>query len=124
MLFQMNYFSEISVAIHMRFGLAFWELLSAMSQLLHFSHGFLDIGRPSTKRILPPKLQLHREPQWCLFPTLHLQFVSYLSIYGLLLLVSVFFYSSGHVVFTLGSLRASKVIHEALIDSVLGTTFR
>ncbi|KII86381.1 hypothetical protein PLICRDRAFT_56093 [Plicaturopsis crispa FD-325 SS-3] len=48
----------------------------------------------------------------------------YLSVYGAILLGTVFLYSCTYAVFTYGSLRASRSIHRRLIQSVLGTTLQ
>ncbi|KAF9014580.1 P-loop containing nucleoside triphosphate hydrolase protein [Hymenopellis radicata] len=48
----------------------------------------------------------------------------YLKNYAMLLLVSSVFYSVAYAMFTFGSLRAAKVIHDCLIDSVTRTTLR
>ncbi|KII86412.1 hypothetical protein PLICRDRAFT_144122 [Plicaturopsis crispa FD-325 SS-3] len=48
----------------------------------------------------------------------------YLSIYGAILLGTIFLYSFTYAVFTQGSLRASRLIHQKLIQSVLGTTLQ
>lgn len=49
---------------------------------------------------------------------------SYLTVYALLLALAAFIYSFAYVVYLYGSLRASRLIHKLLIDSVLGTTLR
>ncbi len=49
---------------------------------------------------------------------------SYVKNYAVLLLVSSIFYSVAYAMFTFGSLRAAKVIHDSLIDSVTRTTLR
>jgi hypothetical protein len=43
---------------------------------------------------------------------------------AILVIFGVFIYTVGYVYFTLGSFKASKVIHSTLLDSVFGTTFR
>ncbi|KAJ3564973.1 hypothetical protein NP233_g7938 [Leucocoprinus birnbaumii] len=48
----------------------------------------------------------------------------YLSIYVALLFVAVTFYMSGYTVFTFGVVRASRQLHQKLIQSVLRTTLR
>ena len=55
---------------------------------------------------------------------LGLSFASYLTIYGLILLVAVICYTGGSGVYVYGGLRASRSIHRQLIESVLGTTLR
>jgi hypothetical protein len=50
--------------------------------------------------------------------------ISYLTVYTLLLAVAAIFYSLAFLVYIFGSLRASKIIHKALVESVLGTTLR
>ncbi|KAK0201656.1 P-loop containing nucleoside triphosphate hydrolase protein [Desarmillaria ectypa] len=49
---------------------------------------------------------------------------SYLTVYALLSLLCIFCYSAGYTIFTFGSLRAGRLIHQSLIESVLGTTLR
>ena len=53
-----------------------------------------------------------------------LMFSSYLSVYGFMLLAIVVIYTIGFGVYVFGALRASRSIHQKLIDSVLGTTLR
>ncbi|KAK0464667.1 P-loop containing nucleoside triphosphate hydrolase protein [Desarmillaria tabescens] len=48
----------------------------------------------------------------------------YLTVYALLSLLCIFCYSAGYTIFTFGSLRAGRLIHQSLIESVLGTTLR
>ncbi|KAG8972657.1 hypothetical protein FRC05_009668 [Tulasnella sp. 425] len=48
----------------------------------------------------------------------------YLEIYGALIVASIFIYNPGQILFILGSLRASKITHNRLVQSVLGTTLR
>ncbi|KIK69636.1 hypothetical protein GYMLUDRAFT_236138 [Collybiopsis luxurians FD-317 M1] len=48
----------------------------------------------------------------------------FLSVYAGLLAISMALYSSGFTVWTLGSLRASKMIHLRFIDSIMSSTFR
>lgn len=49
---------------------------------------------------------------------------SYLTTYGLLLVVSVALYCSSYVTYVYGSLRASRKLHQQLVEAVLGTTLR
>lgn len=61
--------------------------------------------------------QVHPEPwkvndQW------------YLGMYGALMVISVFIYNPAQIIFILGSLKASKITHSRLVQSVLGTTMR
>ncbi|KAF8265084.1 hypothetical protein EI94DRAFT_1736769, partial [Lactarius quietus] len=56
--------------------------------------------------------------------TFGLSFASYLTIYGLILLVAIISYTTGSGVYVFGALRASRSIHRQLIESVLGTTLR
>ncbi|KAG8909039.1 hypothetical protein FRC01_007192, partial [Tulasnella sp. 417] len=61
--------------------------------------------------------QVHSEPsevndQW------------YLGMYGILIVATVFTYNPGQIIFILGSLKASKITHNRLVQSVLGTTMR
>lgn len=53
-----------------------------------------------------------------------LSFASYLTIYSLILLVAVIAFTVGTGVYVFGALRASRSIHQKLIESVLGTTLR
>lgn len=48
----------------------------------------------------------------------------YLEIYGALIVASIFIYNPGQILFILGSLKASKITHNRLVQSVLGTTLR
>ncbi|KAF9015463.1 ATP-binding cassette transporter [Cyathus striatus] len=48
----------------------------------------------------------------------------YLGVYGALLLGSSIIYSVSYTVYMFGAIRASKTIHQQLIESVLGTTLR
>ncbi|KAJ7864236.1 hypothetical protein B0H14DRAFT_2736510 [Mycena olivaceomarginata] len=48
----------------------------------------------------------------------------YLGGFSILVIFGVFIYTVGYVYFTLGSFKASKVIHSTLLESVFGTTFR
>ncbi|KAF8650152.1 hypothetical protein AX16_005387 [Volvariella volvacea WC 439] len=50
--------------------------------------------------------------------------ISYLSIYAVLLFFSLAMYSTMYIFFTVGSIRASRVLHRLLIKSVLETTWR
>jgi hypothetical protein len=64
---------------------------------------------------------------WLPFPTIfliHYFLLSYLSIYGLILLVATIAYSTASGVYVFGALRASRIIHAKLIEAVLGTTLR
>ncbi|PBK97861.1 P-loop containing nucleoside triphosphate hydrolase protein [Armillaria gallica] len=49
---------------------------------------------------------------------------SYLTVYALLSLLCIICYTAGYTIFTFGSLRAGRIIHQTLIESVLGTTLR
>ncbi|KAI9438180.1 hypothetical protein H4582DRAFT_2111639 [Lactarius indigo] len=62
--------------------------------------------------------------QYEVYPPEQVSIVFYLTVYGLILLVAMFGYTAGSGVYTFGTLRASKSIHQKLIDSVLGTTLR
>jgi len=53
-----------------------------------------------------------------------LTFSSYLIVYGFMLLAIVVSYTTGSGVYVFGVLRASRSIHQKLIESVLGTTLR
>ncbi|KAF7978858.1 hypothetical protein HWV62_44329 [Athelia sp. TMB] len=55
-------------------------------------------------------------------PTVNVPY--YLLVYTLLLLIACVLYTFSAIVFIFGSLRASRAIHKALIESVLGTTLR
>ncbi|KAL0569937.1 hypothetical protein V5O48_012021, partial [Marasmius crinis-equi] len=48
----------------------------------------------------------------------------YLSLYSFILLGSLVVSSAGYLIYILGSVRASREIHEQLMNSLLGTTFR
>ncbi|KAI0793375.1 P-loop containing nucleoside triphosphate hydrolase protein [Abortiporus biennis] len=48
----------------------------------------------------------------------------YLSYYALAVFASFLFYSTSNATFTIGANRASRIIHDLLIKSVFGTTFR
>ncbi|KAF7362328.1 Multidrug resistance-associated ABC transporter [Mycena venus] len=48
----------------------------------------------------------------------------YLSIYAAMLAFAMVFYSSYFTIFTFGSMRASLVIHERLMNSIVGSTMR
>ncbi|KZP18368.1 P-loop containing nucleoside triphosphate hydrolase protein [Athelia psychrophila] len=48
----------------------------------------------------------------------------YLGVYGIILLITAIIFPISHTVFLFGTMRASKVIHDALTESVLGTTLR
>jgi ABC-type multidrug transport system fused ATPase/permease subunit len=48
----------------------------------------------------------------------------YLTVYALLLAAACIFYSLANLIYIYGSLRASRIIHKALVESVLGTTLR
>ncbi|KAH9059056.1 hypothetical protein EDB87DRAFT_1577854 [Lactarius vividus] len=49
---------------------------------------------------------------------------SYITVYVLILLVATASYTMGFGVYMFGALRASRIIHRTLIESVLGTTLR
>lgn len=49
---------------------------------------------------------------------------SYLIIYAVLLAAAAVVYVAANIVYLFGSLRASKSVHQLLIESVLGTTLR
>lgn len=49
---------------------------------------------------------------------------SYLTVYALLLALAATIYSLAYLVYVYGSLRASRLIHKLLVDSILGTTLR
>jgi len=51
-------------------------------------------------------------------------FASYLTVYGVILLVAATCYTIGYGVYVFGAVRASRSIHRNLIESVLGTTLR
>ncbi|KAG9028739.1 hypothetical protein FS837_003797, partial [Tulasnella sp. UAMH 9824] len=48
----------------------------------------------------------------------------YLGIYGALIITGFLVYNPGQVIFILGSLKASRITHNRLVQSVLGTTLR
>ncbi|KAI0248983.1 hypothetical protein BJV78DRAFT_1276336 [Lactifluus subvellereus] len=62
--------------------------------------------------------------QYGIYPPEEVNVTFYLSVYGLILLVSVTCYTAGAIVYVFGSLRASRTIHRKLLESVLGTTLR
>jgi hypothetical protein len=49
---------------------------------------------------------------------------SYLLVYAFLLIVAGIVYSLAYLIYVYGSMRASRIIHKVLIESVLGTTLR
>jgi hypothetical protein len=49
---------------------------------------------------------------------------SYLGIYGAVCIVGMILYNSGFIIHVLGSVRASRRIHDKLIASVLGAPLR
>ena len=59
-----------------------------------------------------------------LLMTIGPSFASYLTVYGLMLLVGTTCYTTAYGFYVFGSLRASRSIHRNLIESVLGTTLR
>ncbi|KAK7462805.1 hypothetical protein VKT23_020779 [Stygiomarasmius scandens] len=50
--------------------------------------------------------------------------VYYITIYACILGFSTFAFSAAFIVFLFGSIRASKIIHKKLVESILGTTLR
>ncbi|KAG8926193.1 hypothetical protein FRC00_003145, partial [Tulasnella sp. 408] len=48
----------------------------------------------------------------------------YLGMYGALVASNIFLYNPGQIIFILGSLKASKITHNRLVQSVLSTTMR
>ncbi|KZP16764.1 P-loop containing nucleoside triphosphate hydrolase protein [Athelia psychrophila] len=56
------------------------------------------------------------------YPTVNVPY--YLVVYTILLLITMVLYSLSSLMFIFGSLRASRAIHESLLESVLGTTLR
>ncbi|KAH8986970.1 hypothetical protein EDB86DRAFT_3211871 [Lactarius hatsudake] len=62
--------------------------------------------------------------QYEVYPPEQVSVSFYLTAYGLILLVAMFSYTIGSGVYTFGTLRASRSIHQKLIESVLGTTLR
>ena len=52
------------------------------------------------------------------------KFISYATIYACMLLTGVAVYCVVFIIYTYGSIRASRTIHKQLVDSVLGTTLR
>lgn len=51
-------------------------------------------------------------------------FTSYLGVFGLLILGSIAVQIYRTIIYALGSIRAARVIHNKLIASVVGSTFR
>jgi hypothetical protein len=72
-------------------------------------------GRPGQRGLV--RAQLLR-PAWPLTPR------SYLTVYTVLLGVAVVAYCIWFALFTFGQVRASRSIHQTLIDSTLGSTLR
>ncbi|KAH9053585.1 hypothetical protein EDB87DRAFT_1825596 [Lactarius vividus] len=62
--------------------------------------------------------------QYEVYPPEQVSVAFYLTVYGLILLVAIFSYTIGSGVYTFGTLRASRSIHQKLIESILGTTLR
>ncbi|KDQ56810.1 hypothetical protein JAAARDRAFT_131890 [Jaapia argillacea MUCL 33604] len=62
--------------------------------------------------------------QYRIHPALEVSVPYYLTVYVLLLCFLVVAYCIGYLIFYLGSLRASRDIHQQLMASVLGTTLR
>ncbi|KAH9077606.1 hypothetical protein EDB83DRAFT_2285647 [Lactarius deliciosus] len=62
--------------------------------------------------------------QYEVYPPEQVSVSFYLTVYGLILLVAMFSYTIGSGVYTFGTLRASRSIHQKLIESILGTTLR
>ena len=93
-------------------------------------HGLWVTGPSNTTSTLRNRLiSLCKYPVISAFLSLLLivvgfMFSSYLSVYGFMLLAIVVIYTIGFGVYVFGSLRASRSIHQKLIDSVLGTTLR
>ncbi|KAG8900334.1 hypothetical protein FRC00_013442 [Tulasnella sp. 408] len=48
----------------------------------------------------------------------------YLGMYGALVVSNIFLYNPGQIIFILGSLKASKITHNRLVESVLSTTMK
>lgn len=51
-------------------------------------------------------------------------FTSYLSLYATIVTLSVLFGAIGYVVFVVGMVRASRIIHRTLVNTVLSSTLR
>jgi hypothetical protein len=49
---------------------------------------------------------------------------SYLLVYAFFLIAAGIIYSLAYLIYVYGSMRASRIIHKVLIESVLGTTLR
>jgi len=48
----------------------------------------------------------------------------YLTTYGVIVVSGMIVYSAGFAVYVFGSIRASRKIHNMLLDAILGTTLR
>ncbi|KAF9243723.1 hypothetical protein BU15DRAFT_71850 [Melanogaster broomeanus] len=66
----------------------------------------------------------HWASQYDLRPASEVNIGFYLTIYGLLLLLSCCAYTPGYTLYNYGALRASRTIHHKLLNAVLGTTLR
>ncbi|ETW87620.1 ABC transporter [Heterobasidion irregulare TC 32-1] len=62
--------------------------------------------------------------QYEIYPPSEVHVSFYLSVYSLLLLFAIGVYSIGSSVYVFGAVRASRIIHRRLIESVLRTTLR
>ncbi|KAI0291829.1 hypothetical protein BC826DRAFT_1105763 [Russula brevipes] len=62
--------------------------------------------------------------QYDLYPPETISVTFYLTVYGLILLCAMIFYTTGAGVYVFGTLRASRTIHHKLIEAILGTTLR
>ncbi|KZT67108.1 multidrug resistance-associated ABC transporter [Daedalea quercina L-15889] len=57
-------------------------------------------------------------------PASEVRVTFFLGGYGSIMIISVLFYATAFYVYTYGSIRASRTIHNELISSILGTTLR
>ncbi|KAI9444468.1 hypothetical protein H4582DRAFT_1805817 [Lactarius indigo] len=62
--------------------------------------------------------------QYVIYPPDQVDITYYLTVYVLILLAGATCYTTGYGVYVYGAVRASRVIHRTLIESVLGTTLR
>ncbi|TFK30740.1 ATP-binding cassette transporter [Coprinopsis marcescibilis] len=62
--------------------------------------------------------------QYTILPSIEVPVFKYLGIYGTFLLVATSAYAASFVLYIFGSIRASRVLHLRLIQSILGTTLR
>ncbi|KAI9453050.1 P-loop containing nucleoside triphosphate hydrolase protein [Lactarius psammicola] len=76
------------------------------------------------KLILAEEIAEGHAEQYNIYPPEQVNITFYLSVYGLILLVAATCYTAGYGLYVFGTVRASRSIHQNLIESVLGTTSR